>query len=94
MDSGRCCCGRIKEGLEPGERTRINDRVHARLGDEGAFCGTWWQHEIQDDEIRRGLLDLVERLLAVLRRVHKIRIGLELRSDQLQDGGVVVDDQY
>lgn len=48
MDEGRCCCGKIKEGIEPIERLRINDTVHARLGDEGAFCGPWWQHEIDD----------------------------------------------
>lgn len=49
MSDDRCCCGRVT-GLTPGERSRINDQVHARLGDAKAFCGPWWRHEIQDGE--------------------------------------------
>ena len=41
----RCCCGRIEDFTEP---VIMNDRMHERLGDPGAFCGPVYKHDIRD----------------------------------------------
>jgi hypothetical protein len=56
----RCCCGRIRDCTEP---LIINDTLHERLGDEGAFCGPVDHHIIRDQEKEIARLTLeVERL--------------------------------
>ncbi len=53
----RCCCGQIELFSEP---VILGERLHERLGDEGAFCGPVLHHDLRDlqndnDRLRAAL---------------------------------------
>jgi len=43
----RCCCGRIEDWTEP---VILGERLHERLGGEGAFCGPVLHHDLRDQK--------------------------------------------
>ena len=59
----RCCCGRIEDWTEP---LILGERLHERLGDEGAFCGPVLHHDLRDQEqeierLRKALMWAFDR---------------------------------